>query len=122
MLYTSYFSNPRLKKTTKRKVSIAIGVPKNWQGDRDLRLAPSWAMLRMSSEDYYRIFARMLAKLNPHEIAKQYDDCILLCWEKDDMECHRSYVARWLRDAGYQVQEYIGDGVDLSFDQMLALW
>jgi uncharacterized protein (DUF488 family) len=62
-------------------------------------------MLKMEKVDYYRLYDDILAKLKPDEVGKELDGCVLLCWEKNPAECHRSYVAKWLRNAGFEVEE-----------------
>jgi hypothetical protein len=112
MIYTSYFSNPLLKKILdNRKVAISIGVPRGWKHQRCLALAPTWGMLKMQEAEYYKNYDRILEKVSAVDIATQYDGCVLLCWEKNPAECHRSYVVKWLKDNGYEAQELTGDSL-----------
>ena len=107
MIYTSYYASPALRSLPKsRQVAISVGTPKGWTGRKEGKLAPTWAMVRMSmDEDYKSAYAAILARLNPKEIAAGMDGCVLLCWERDPKECHRSLVADWLRAAGAEVAE-----------------
>lgn len=120
MFYTSYFANWR-KLTGLRLISIALATPAGFQGKRMSELAPpSWLLLRFKKDrdedacnrDYDK---HVLSKLDPHEIAKKIGDggC-LLCYEKKGTDpqtgkpifCHRHLVAQWLREAGYQIEEF----------------
>lgn len=38
----------------------------------------------------------------------QGKDVALLCYEKDPLECHRSILAQWLTQHGYNTTEYGG--------------
>lgn len=105
MIYTSYFSNPALKGSSLRLVSIARGNPRGWHGERYERLAPTWAMLKMPEAEYYRLYDEILGKLNVMEVGNELDGSVLLCWERDAKSCHRSYVGKWLAAAGFEVQE-----------------
>jgi len=102
-MFTSYFAN--LKKiaaehTDLEPVAISVGIPKWFKGRRELRLAPTWAMLKMSSEDYDRHFATILAGLDPAQLAHDLGDrAVLLCWERPGEPCHRRDVAEWLEQA-----------------------
>lgn len=109
MIYTSFFYFKGLEGIPKeRKVAISLGVPPNWSGPRYMALAPTRAMIKMSTPQYYQLYNAILAKLDPFAVGKALDGKILLCWEKNPAECHRSYVAQWLRKAGFQCQELTG--------------
>lgn len=89
-------------------IAISRGVPSWYKGRRELRLAPTRAMLKMSAEDYNAQFFARLAKLDPRELfAKLGDDAVLLCWEKPGDRCHRRAVAEWFEQAlGITVKEF----------------
>ena len=106
MIFTSYFRSPVLKSNPQlKRVAISIGVPPGWKGERCLELAPTRAMLKMASAEYYRLYDDILAKLDAREIGRRFDGCVLICWEKNPAECHRSYVVKWLNNAGFEAQE-----------------
>lgn len=111
MIYTSYFRSPYLKNFIGRKVAISVGVPPNWKGQRFLDLAPTREMLKMSIADYNKRYDAILALLDPVDVAERLEGCVLICWEKDPLKCHRSYVAKWLENIGIEVKELTGDSL-----------
>lgn len=108
-LWTGYY---RTAGHEPHAVGISRGVPAGWQGRRYLVLVPSWAMLRMSNENYDRAYAELLAKLDPRQVADDLNGTILLCFEPRPEHCHRLTVANWLRaalGAGIVVEEWESD-------------
>ncbi len=107
-MFTSYFANVKKLPTDLVPVSIARGSPRGFTGKKELRLAPTWAMLKMTKADYDARFAEMLAQLDPAEIYQTLgENAVLLCWEKPGDACHRRLVAEWLEAAfGIQIPEY----------------
>jgi hypothetical protein len=101
-MWTSCFSKVKTLPADVEPVGISRGIPAWYKGRRELRLAPSREMLKMSDADYDRHFAPMLAALDPREV---YDalgpNAVLLCWERPGQACHRRTVAAWF-------QEYLG--------------
>ena len=89
-------------------VAISIGIPRGWRGRRYLPLAPTRAMLKMSSENYDRLYKQILAKLDPRQVYEELGpDTILLCWEKFNASCHRRLVGEWLEQSlGIIVPEF----------------
>lgn len=76
-------------------------------------LGPNYAMLKMSSEDYYKIFNKQLAGLDVktiyHDLERtsQGQDVVLLCYEADINNCHRKRVGEWFNQKlGIEVKEY----------------
>jgi len=65
-------------------------------------LAPTYAMLKMDKGQYNEEFQKILAKQNAVHIhsdlvrLSKEKDIVLLCYEKDRNECHRSIVGKWL--------------------------
>ena len=54
----------------------------------------------------HEYYIQVLKKLNPKEVAKELDNNILLCYEKDEQFCHRYLVAFWLEETlGIKVDE-----------------
>lgn len=117
MIYTTYFSN--IKNLPDNVVPIAIcgKVPDGWTGFRCKRLAPKWNFFKRwkitgDNKYYIREFNEQVLKpLNPHEVVKSLMDrygenIALVCYERPDKFCHRHLVAEWLRQAGYEVEEY----------------
>ncbi|MEJ7615831.1 MAG: hypothetical protein WKF30_02395 [Pyrinomonadaceae bacterium] len=88
-------------------VAISRGVPRGWKGRRYIALAPTWPMLKMSTEDYLREYKLILAQLDPAKVAADLDGAIMLCWEPLNVKCHRRFVAEWLETScGLVVPEY----------------
>ncbi|MBR0074265.1 MAG: hypothetical protein IJP96_00740 [Synergistaceae bacterium] len=120
MIYTSYYSNRNLKKIdgSLRLVGISQGIPKWYHGEVFKKLAPTWAMVKMTNEDDYTALykSQILSGLDPIEIAKLLDNSILLCWEKPGDFCHRRLVAKWLEEAtGQEVPEWGEDTNKICF-------
>lgn len=111
-IYTSYYG--QLKNLVQHgiePIAISRGVPTGFAGRRVMVLAPTWAMLKMSDEDYDKCYENILAHINRdalvEDLAKGGDhDVALLCWEKDINDCHRKRVGEWLREGGYEVEEF----------------
>lgn len=98
-MYTSYFGNLRSLPPYLKPVAICRGVPKWFTGAVEQRLAPTWAMLRMSREEYDRAFRKILSRLDPKEIYESLgENAVLLCYEKPNEWCHRRLVAEWLEE------------------------
>ena len=89
-------------------VGISRGVPRWFNGQADQRLAPTRAMLSMSQAEYNRLFAEILAKLDPVEVYQGLpENAVLLCWEAPGVSCHRRWVAEWLEQAnGVVIPEF----------------
>lgn len=99
-MFTSYFANVKKLPPDLVPVSIARGSPRGFTGRKELRLAPTWAMLKMKKPEYDAAFAAILAKLDPAELYQTLGtNAVLLCWEKPGEACHRRLVAEWLETA-----------------------
>ncbi|MBH8599088.1 MULTISPECIES: hypothetical protein [unclassified Thermoactinomyces] len=108
-MYTSNFANvQKIVEAGLRPVAISIGLPKTYKGEREFRLAPTWAMLKMTREAYDRIFLKKLASLDPVQLYQSLgEDAVLLCFEKHNDWCHRRLVAEWFESAlGIVVPEF----------------
>jgi hypothetical protein len=109
---TSYFAASGKKPEA---ISIAVGSPR-WMPhiDKFPELNPTREMLKMSGKDYAVEYDKILAKLNPHEIAMRLNGRIMLCWERPGEYCHRRIVADWLMKncPGLVVPEIGYDGPD----------
>ena len=114
-VYTSYFANSRaLGKEGIMQISIARYSPKWFYGPRYLTVAPTSYMLcgSCSHEEYLRRYDEILKKLNPQEVMaaikniSQGKDVALCCYEKPGEFCHRHLLSEWLRNNGYDVNEW----------------
>jgi hypothetical protein len=107
-VFTSFFANVKNLPPDLVPVSIARGAPRGWKGRNELRLSPTWAMLKLPKPEYDARFAEVLAQLDPAEIALALgDNAVLLCWEKPGEWCHRRMVAEWLEQAlGIEIPEF----------------
>lgn len=109
MIYTSYWGRLRtLEQFGIEPVAISRGRPKGWEGRSVWELCPTWQMLKLPEDEFYRQYDEQLAKADPHKVVESLGegDVALLCWEKDLPRCHRHRVVSWLEDAGYSVEEF----------------
>lgn len=94
------------------KVADSRGKPSGWTGRSYDRLAPTWAMLKMSDAEYDEAYEGILSGNDPVAFAEwltggdDAKDVAILCWEKDPRDCHRTQVADWMRAAGIAVEEW----------------
>lgn len=116
MNYTSYFGNLRNIPEDVVPISIALYPIKNWSGKEYRKLAPSCKMLDIAKsgnvEESKRLYREYLDTLNVDSIVEElqeladYNDFVLLCYERPDDYCHRHVVREWLRDNGYDCFEF----------------
>lgn len=109
MIYTSYWSRAKtLEKNGIEPVAISRGKPKWFSGRSCDAIAPTWAMLKMSDEDYWAHYWKILERADPHDFVRWLGDkdVALLCWEKDINDCHRKAVGEWLVAYGYECEEW----------------
>jgi hypothetical protein len=121
-VFTSYFANVKKLPPDLVPVSIARGSPRGFTGKKELRLAPSWGMLKLTKPEYDAAFAEILAKLDPAEIYQTLgENAVLLCWEKPWDACHRRLVAEWLEAAlGIEIPEHGFDRIACSaYEEMI---
>ena len=116
MIYTSYFSSKKYNKENGISISRYVAF---WEGKSYPLLYPSAGLLKwwkslpkeIQENKYYQnqyyeaYFKETLSQLNPHTVAAELEDKVLLCYEKSTDFCHRHLVAAWLRSYGYEVQE-----------------
>lgn len=115
-IFTSYFANSRsFSKEGVLGISIARYSPKWFQGPRFLAVAPTSYMLSgaCSHEEYLRRYEEILSKLDPKMIISSIEniasgrDAALCCYEKPGEFCHRHLLSEWLRNNGYDVNEWV---------------
>lgn len=122
MIYTTYFA--KLKSLPKEVTPIAIcakPVP-GYQGASYRQLSPHYDFYSKykidHDESYFTMcyYDKVLRHLNPTRVVaelyatagKTYcnGDIALICYEKSTDFCHRHLVAEWLRESGFQCEEY----------------
>lgn len=104
MIYTSYFGNWRNFPPGAKTIAITRWPPKYYQGEKELRLAPSENLLteykcgNVSPELFTKLFQHYLNRLDKSEFLAAWgnQDVILLCYEKPNEFCHRHIVADWI--------------------------
>lgn len=122
MIYTTYFA--KLKKLPKNVIPIAICAksPSGYQGPFYRALAPHYdfySKYKVDGDKNYFMACyndRILKNLNPARIVadlyaqagKSYcdGDIALVCYEKAADFCHRHLVASWLKQNGYECEEF----------------
>lgn len=124
---TSYFAN---MKNITNPIAICGWVPKFYTGPRYMKLAPKkewffkWKELKNSGKYtdeemekmYIDLYNRtVLSFLNPNDVWNELcaiypdtpsDDITLICYEKPGDFCHRHLVSKWLREAGFDIEEF----------------
>lgn len=99
-MYTSHFGNLKNIPAELQPVGIARGTPRGFRGRSLKTLAPTWAMLKLSREEYDDQFDAILEKLDAQEVFDELgENAVLLCWEAAGFWCHRRRVAEWLETA-----------------------
>ena len=110
MIYTSYYGQLKnLREDGIVPISISRGKPHWYHGEALDSLAPTWDMIHLGWDEYEPRYMEILAKNNAKHIVENVikgRDVALLCYEKDIEDCHRKYVLRWLRENGYECEEY----------------
>jgi len=113
-IYTSYFGN--LKNLKMETFSIARYSPQWYAGERLSCLMPSSVLLKKSRNEnmplegeYEKLYiAELDSKKNEikREIEKisKNKDIVLLCYEKDENECHRKLAGKYLAFLGFDVE------------------
>lgn len=119
MIYTSYFGNVR-KLHEFVQISIALYTPRFLKIPKYSNLAPHHKMLEMPEEQYRKVYAELLSRLDPEQVLKdlqeiaQGNNFVLLCYEKPNEFCHRHLVADWLNtNCKTRIIEYGSDELTL---------
>lgn len=118
-IYTSYYGNSR---NLHNCITISISIGKPFMIDHYLpELEPTKELLnaykgKLDKEGYSKRYKEeVLDKTSPSIIIgkirrimiKDGRRCaVLLCYEKAGDFCHRHLVSEWLRDAGYDIEEF----------------
>lgn len=107
MIYLSYFA----KYKGSNGVSVSIGTPSWFNGDKCIELAPSWELVkgyksgRITKKEYRKAYIKQLKALNVHEYYKLLNTRVLLCYEKPEDFCHRHIIREWFVRNGYLCEE-----------------
>src|SRR5262245_66014916 len=109
-MWTSCYSRVKAIPKELEPVGISIGVPPWFKGRRELRLAPTRAMLKLKRAEYDVEFAAILARLDPRELYDALgENAVLLCFEGPNTNyCQRRAVAAWFEQClGYAVPDVV---------------
>lgn len=119
-IYTTYFAKVKKLPPYVCAVSIASKDPDpSFSANKYKQLCPPWYVLKAykengDQEQYVRDYKRLvLDHLDPHKVVEElknrveFNDVALVCYEKSGSFCHRNIVAEWLRNAGYDVEEWV---------------
>jgi len=100
-MWTSCYSRVKAIPEGLEPVGISVGIPPWFKGRRELRLAPTRAMLKLRRAEYDAEFAAILARLDPRELYDALgDNAVLLCFEgPNSTYCHRRAVAEWFEQS-----------------------
>lgn len=109
MLYTGCYES--CKGNLCVSISADKGKSASFEGKNYLDLAPKaefWRTWRnnigkISEEEntkfyIHEYYNQVLKNLDPYKILKDLDNCIMLCYEKENEFCHRHLVAFWLEE------------------------
>lgn len=118
MIYTSYFAKLKSLPDNIIPISICGKAPDWYTGLQYKKLAPKYNFFMEWKEnhdnDYYiKCFnEQVLNRLNPMRVYQELcslaksDEICLVCYEKPTDFCHRHLVADWLRNRGFDIEEY----------------
>ena len=116
---TSYYAKAKeLRENGYLVVGISIGTPRFCKLDAQLKeLAPTRYMLspQCSMDEYLRLYDeniksqtadKIISKLESLAEERGCNKIALCCYEAPDKFCHRHLLSKFLRDNGYDVDEY----------------
>lgn len=121
MIYTTYFAKLRSLPNNVVPVAICAKTPDWYAGAQYRKLAPKYDFFmewkrNHDEEAFRRAFKEQVTdKLDADSVVKELqsivfdksEDIALVCYEKSTDFCHRHLVAEWLRDNGYECEEYL---------------
>lgn len=113
-VFTGYFAQLKKYQTAGLfPVSIARITPEWFNGQELKELAPSSDLLKrykagkVSEGNYKTEYFHQLDQVKWKKVLGGLkENTILLCYEKPEAFCHRHLLSEYLRDAGYNVEEY----------------
>lgn len=110
-IYTGYHANiKKYKAVGLLTVSVSQGNPRGEQPEDKLKeLCPTWDMVKKDyTEKEYQ--DKILKGLNPNKLFYRFKDSrkdiVLLCFEKDPKDCHRSLIKNWLNKYDIFCEEF----------------
>ena len=118
MIYTSYFAKLKSLPNNIIPISICAKVPSWYEGLQYKKLAPKYDFFMKWKEnhdnDYYiKCFnEQVLNKLDPMRVYQELcslaksDEFVLICYEKPSDFCHRHLVSKWLKERGFDIEEW----------------
>lgn len=120
MIYTSYFALLRRMPKHITPVSISLYTPRWYTGFEYKQLAPTtdifWNYEKTKDEEMYTYYFKnnILKCLTPKDVVDKLmamsstPDIALLCYERPTDFCHRRLVSEWLRNNGFESEEWKG--------------
>ena len=115
MIYTSYFSKKKEDFENTAYCSIAVYNPRyalNYELKNANSIKPYGVFKKYTGEEYVEKYIERLERVGVDRI---YDDLIsaqgdkenlvLMCYEKDQNDCHRSMFAKWWREKTGEIIE-----------------
>lgn len=123
MIYTTYFAKLRSLPNNVVPVAICAKTPDWYAGAQYRKLAPKYDFFmewkrNHDEEAFRRAFKEQVTdKLDADSVVKELQSIVfdkseeiaLVCYEKSTDFCHRHLVAEWLRDNGYECEEWKAD-------------
>ena len=118
MIYTSYFAKLKFLPKKVHPISICAKAPDWYNGLQYKKLAPKYEFFMKWKEnhnnDYYiKCFnEQVLNKLDPMRVYQELcslaksDEFALICYEKPSDFCHRHLVSEWLKERGFDIEEW----------------
>ena len=119
-IYTTFFSNLHNIPDTIVPVSICLKSPSDWDGLEYKKLSPKRSFFSLWKEnrdnEYYsrcfdiEVLGVLVADNVIQELSTlthQADEIALVCYELPNEFCHRHLIAQWLKQYGYDVEEYL---------------
>lgn len=108
MIYSSYYGRKGLRELCRRRGLELLCVSRSvCRGFEDIRVSEevlvSWDIIRMvkwGRNDYEgykrRYWNEILRFVDVKEWIRRNDNCVMLCWEKEVVKCHRYLLGKWI--------------------------
>src|SRR3954468_13373472 len=109
-LATSYYGGYQVEYGV--PVRTSVGTPRWWKRELEhvRRITPYGVFGQAEGAEYERLYLARLDQIDVNSLAQRFADIsarhdnrplVLLCFEKNPAECHRSLLARWLEAHGF---------------------